>query len=533
MRKQADTTAPVVIVGGGPVGFGLAIDLGLRGIRSVVIERHLAPVPIPKGQNLTQRTMEHFHFWGAEDALRASRTIRREYGIGGMTTYRTLLSGIAHDWLQRELVRPFYYTDNERLPQYATEAVLRQRAAEIPAITTLIGWTATAVRQDELGAETDIVDADGNRRTLRSDFVVGCDGSRSLVREQAGLTQTKSDHDRLMVLLVFRSTGLHQLLERYPGKSFYNVLHPELDGYWKFFGRVDLGTTWFFHAPVPADTTRDNFDFQRFLHEAAGAEFDVAFDHIGFWDLRFAVADSYRQGRLFVAGDAAHSHPPYGGYGINSGFEDAANLSWKLAATLQGWGGPGLLDSYSAERQPVFASTARDFIEQSIFVDRDFLRRHDPARDLADFEAGWEERRSGARAEVNAFEPHYEGSPIVHGPDGALCSAVGRHAFPARAGHHLTPQVLSTGRNVYEELGSGFTLIELGAGDAGIAFARAASDLGVPLKVISDTPAGGREKYQAKLVLIRPDQFIAWVSDGLSDDRSEPARVLQRVVGAG
>jgi 2-polyprenyl-6-methoxyphenol hydroxylase-like FAD-dependent oxidoreductase len=218
MQNQADMTAPVVIVGGGPVGFGLAIDLGLRGIRSVVVERQLAPSPIPRGQNLTQRTMEHFHFWGAEDALRASRTIRREYGIGGMTTYRSLLSGITHDWLQRELVRPFYYTDNERLPQYATEAVLRRRAAEIPTITTLIGWTATAVRQNAHGAETDIVDADGRRRTLRSDFVVGCDGSRSLVREQAGLTQTKSDHDRLMVLLVFRSTGLHQLLARYPGK---------------------------------------------------------------------------------------------------------------------------------------------------------------------------------------------------------------------------------------------------------------------------------------------------------------------------
>ncbi|MDU6750878.1 MAG: FAD-dependent monooxygenase, partial [Bradyrhizobium sp.] len=310
----------------------------------------------------------------------------------------------------------------------APNTYLMTRAAELGAIETLIGWTCTAVRQDASGAETDIVDAAGRKRTLRSDFVVGCDGSRSLVREQAGLTQTRSDHDRLMVLLVFRSTELHQLLERYPGKSFFNVLHPALDGYWKFFGRVDLGSTWFFHAPVPADTTRDNFDFARFLHEAAGAKFDISFDHIGFWDLRFAVADNYRAGRLFIAGDAAHSHPPYGGYGVNSGFEDAVNLSWKLAATLQGWAGPGLLDSYGAERQPVFASTARDFIEQSILIDRDFLRRHDPARDRADFEAAWEERRSGARAEVNAFEPHYEGSPIVFGPPGSACSAIGGHA---------------------------------------------------------------------------------------------------------
>ena len=254
-----------------------------------------------------------------------------------------------------------------------------------------------------------------------------------------------------MVLLVFRSTGLHAHLARYPGKSFFCVLHPELGGYWKFFGRVDLGSTWFFHAPVPPGTTRDNFDFKTFLYEAAGAEFDVTFEHIGFWDLRFALADSYRAGRILIAGDAAHSHPPYGGYGVNSGLEDAVNLAWKLAAAVKGWAGPALLDSYDAERRPVFASTARDFIEKAIFVDRDFLARHDPTRDPVDFEAAWRERQSGARAEVNAFEPNYEGSPIVFGPEGGMSSAIGSHAYAARAGHHLAPQVLSSGKNVFEK----------------------------------------------------------------------------------
>ena len=101
-----------------------------------------------------------------------------------------------------------------------------------------------------------------------------------------------------------------------------------------------------------------------------------------------ALADSYGAGRVLIAGDAAHSHPPYGGYGVNSGLEDAVNLSWKLAATLQGWGGPHLLASYDAERRPVFASTARDFIEKSIFDDRDFLRRHDPVVDRAGSSSG-------------------------------------------------------------------------------------------------------------------------------------------------
>jgi 2-polyprenyl-6-methoxyphenol hydroxylase-like FAD-dependent oxidoreductase len=523
---SAKNDAPVIIVGGGPVGIGLAIDLGQRGIRSIVVERYLAPQPIPKGQNLTQRTMEHFHFWGAERELRAARTIPPEYGIGGMTLYGSLVSGYGYDWMQRELVRPFYFTSNERLPQYATEAVLRQRAAQIPAIETLYGFTCESVRQDADGAEVDIVDRHGDRKTLRAAYVVGCDGSRSIVRAQAGITQTLSDHDRLMVLLVFRSTGLHKLLERYPGKSYYCVLRPELDGYWKFFGRVDLGTTWFFHAPVPAGTNRENFDFRRFLHDAAGAEFDVEFEHIGFWELRFAVADSYRAGRLFIAGDAAHSHPPYGGYGVNSGFEDAANLSWKIAATLQGWGSSGLLDSYDAERRPVFASTVHDFIEKSIFRDRDFLRRHDPARDRADFESAWRERQSGAMVEVNVFEPNYEGSPIVLGPRDGVSSAVGKHAFPARPGHHLTPQPLSSGGSIFEELGSGFTLIDLGAPSAAAAFQVAAADFGIPLKLVRDSATGGREKYEAPLILVRPDQYVAWAGDD-----ADAGQVLRRAAG--
>jgi 2-polyprenyl-6-methoxyphenol hydroxylase-like FAD-dependent oxidoreductase len=108
MTASQQKDAQVVIVGGGPVGLGLAIELGQRGIRCVVVERYGSPQPIPKGQNLTQRTMEHFHFWGAERELRAARTIPPEYGIAGLTAYGTLLGAYHYDWLQRELVRPYY-----------------------------------------------------------------------------------------------------------------------------------------------------------------------------------------------------------------------------------------------------------------------------------------------------------------------------------------------------------------------------------------------------------------------------------------
>ena len=137
MNTPSATAAQIVIVGGGPVGLGLAIELGQRGVSCILVERYTSPQPIPKGQNLTQRTLEHFYFWGAEAELRAARTIPPDYGIGGMTSYGTLLSCYRYDWLQRELVRPYYFTDNERLPQYATEAVLRRRLGELQTVGTV------------------------------------------------------------------------------------------------------------------------------------------------------------------------------------------------------------------------------------------------------------------------------------------------------------------------------------------------------------------------------------------------------------
>ncbi len=518
-RNDAD----VLIIGGGPVGMGLAIELGQRGIRCVVVERHKQIQRIPKGQNLTQRTMEHFSRWGAEKQLRDARTIPPEYGIGGLTAYGTLLGRYSHDWLQRDLVRPYYYTANERLPQYATEAVLRARAEELDTVQTLFGWNAENVSQDDNGVSVAISERGGNERhTLRASYAVGCDGAHSSVRQQIGLSQTQTDHDRLMVLLVFRSIELHRLLERFPGKSYYKILHPELKGYWKFLGRVDLGHTWFFHAPVPLGTTAANFDFHGYLQEAIGASFSVEFEHIGFWDLRFALADSYRKGRVFIAGDAAHSHPPYGGYGVNSGLEDARNLGWKLAAAVQGWGTESLLDSYDAERRTVFRSTIDDFISKSIDADNRFLNAYSPEHDREAFEKAWMECAQGAAAEVQAFEPNYEGSPVVwqEATAGRVCSAKGSHRFEARPGHHLAPAVLSSDGNVYEALGTGFTLLAVGAAPEAVhSFAKAAARLKIPLSVIQVPLDGEVMRYKAPLILVRPDDYVSWV--GVSPDVSE------------
>jgi len=520
----------VVIVGGGPVGVALAVELGRRGISCALVEQRLVPQRIPKGQNLTQRTLEHFYFWGIVEELRAARVMPRGYPIGGIVAYGNLMSEYWIAPAQRSIVRPYYFQDNERLPQYETERVLRAKLAGLPQVRCFFGWSATKIEQDDRHARVTIIQEGAHRgEMLEADYVVGCDGARSIVREQAGIERSGSDFDQLMVLAVFRSRELHEGLKRFPQRSTYNALHPDLKGYWRFFGRIDVGEGWFFHAPVPPGTTAGNFDFKRLLHDAAGFEFACEFDHVGFWNLRVSVAETYQAGRVFIAGDAAHSHPPYGGYGLNNGLEDAVNLGWKLEALLRGWGGEALLASYSLERQPVFKETGEDFIAARIEQDRQFLERFSPERDRAAFERAWRERETDSAASVQQYEPNYEGSPVVIGPPGGRCGARGTHSFAARAGHHLAPQRLSSGHNVFEELGSGFTLLALDAADTAISgLEQVAMALGVPLKVIRDTRGGGREKYEAALVLVRPDQYVAWTGESLPADARQ---MIARCVG--
>jgi 4-hydroxyisophthalate hydroxylase len=534
----------VAIVGGGPVGVALAVELGQRAIPCVLIERHLQPQRIPKGQGLTNRTLEHFYFWRCVDELRAARVMPPGYPIGNVTTYGTLASPYFHALGTRGSqgrgaeVQDFYFQRNERLPQYCTEAVLRDRLKQLPSVTTLFSWTAERVEQDAAGTSITIrpsIEGEGpfyswsadteqqtsagdsgveGRRVLRSKYAVGCDGGKSLVRESMGIDRGGRNFDQRMVLAVFRSTELHEFTHRFPPATTYRVMKPELQGYWQFFGRIDVGEGFFFHAPVPASATPDNFDYLGLLHDAAGFPFHAEFDHIGFWDLRIMVASQYSLGRMFIAGDACHQHPPYGGFGLNTGLEDAVNLGWKLGATLQGWGGQRLLDSYDQERRPIFEETGEAMIAGGIERDRAWLERYNPTRNRAEFEQAWAEYAASWGMRPQAYEPHYEGSSVVMGPDDAVCSIHGRMSFKAEAGHHLAPQSLSSGRNVYEELSDGFTLLALDVDESAVQLLKAAAEqMSVPLKVIRDTFTGGRAQYASHFVLVRPDQYVVWAAD--------------------
>jgi 2-polyprenyl-6-methoxyphenol hydroxylase-like FAD-dependent oxidoreductase len=523
--------AQVVIVGGGPVGVGLAIELGQRGISCLLVERRVGLHNIPKGQNLSPRTLEHFWFWGVLDELRAKRIMPKEVPASGVTGYKSLMS---EHWFAipgREITNRYYFQENDRLPQYEMESVLRARMESLPGVSARWGWSARGIAQDAGGVRVTLArDGSGETEVVEADYCVGCDGGHSAVREQIGIERGGSDFEQLMVLAVFRSRELHEIFgRRFPVRSTYRVLTPELKGYWQFFGRIDVGEGWFFHSPIPNDTDRKNYDAHALIEKVVGVPFKAEYDHVGFWDMRIAVAERYQVGRVFIAGDAAHSHPPYGGFGVNNGLEDATNLGWKLAARLQGWGGDALLASYGEERRAIFKETAEDFIAARMAHEASVLDRFSPEKDLEAFKKAWAGMTDDGSARIATYAPHYSGSPVVMGPPGARSSAHGTHTFEAHAGHHLPPQKLSSGRNVYEELGAGFALLAFD-GDAGIvaAFQRAAHELGVPLRVVTDTYAGGREAYGARLVLVRPDQFIAWAGD---NPPMPPREMLAKAVG--
>ena len=521
---MVEQTAEVIIAGGGPVGVGLAIDLAQRGHDVLVVEKYSRPQLVPKGQNLTSRTMEHLAAWGADQIARLKRPTARSTGNGGLNCYKTLLSGYHYGWLNRESVRSFYYQDVERLPQYVTEDALRERASELPNIRWMSNHEAVSCSTEGKFATVRICDREtDSTNDLRAQFLIGCDGSHSVIRRSANISQTMNDHDRKMALVVFRSTELDQLLSELPNSAFYNALDPKLEGYWKFIGRVNSDGEWFFHAPVPQDATKDSFDFPGYLHETVGREFSLQISYVGFWDLRFAVADSYQSGSVLIAGDAAHSHPPYGGYGINTGFEDARNLGWKLSYVLRGIAPESLLQSYTNERQPVFRSTSEHFIEHLIEDDKLFLNQWDGKEQEPGFEDAWNGRTTN-HITVTQYEPNYRGSCNIVENDStdASPSAVGQHSMVARPGHHLSPP--PSHPNFQAALEHDFVLLHKKEVDLrGIK--NQANETCIPLKfMMFDTEAC--KHWEADWILLRPDHFVA--AKGSTDDI--PPDLLSRVI---
>src|SRR5262249_55980151 len=192
---------------------------------------------IPKGQNLTQRTLEHFYFWGCVDEVRAQRLLPPEVPASGIVAYRNLMTDYWHTFEGREILAQYYFQKNDRLPQYLFENVLRKRMASLPRIDVRYGWAAQTIEQDEHGVRVGLVHeaVGGEREMLEADYVVGCDGAHSVVREQAGIRREGTDFDQLMVLAVFQSREFDAgVNKRFPIRSTYRVMDPALNGYWQF-----------------------------------------------------------------------------------------------------------------------------------------------------------------------------------------------------------------------------------------------------------------------------------------------------------
>ena len=408
----------------------------------MLVERYAQPQPIPKGQNLTQRTMEHFHFWGAEDAaargahdparLRHRRPDRLRHAAGRYS----------YDWLQRELVRPYYFTDNERLPQYATEAVLRRRAAELPSVETLYGWSAVDLRRTPTACTSTIAERDGDgRRTLRGATWSAATAAARRCASRPASRRPCTDHDRLMVLLVFRSHGLHELLERYPGKSFYNVLQPDAGGLLEILRprrpghargsstrrcrRAPRRTT----STSPATCTRPSA--RNSTSTSSTSASGTCASPSPTVPRRPRLHRRRRRPQPSALWRLRHQHRPRG----------CAQPRLEARRRAAGLGRRRLLDSYDAERRPVFASTARDFIAKSIETDRPFLanlRSRDATGRRSKRE--WQARAQGAARGQRLRAATTKARRSSSGPPGGDRSAVGSHRFEARAGHHLAPR---------------------------------------------------------------------------------------------
>ena len=416
---------PVLIVGGGPVGLALAGDLGWRGIRSVLIEQSDGSIYQPRMDLVGIRTMEFCRRWGLVPAVEGS-PYPRDYAQDNV--YLTSLTG--HE-LARERFPGIGQAPppkdspqrRERCPQNMFDPILRAFAASQPSVTLRYRTRLVSFEQN-----ADLVTAvvenagTGAREEIKSRYIVGCDGARSLVRETLGIRMSGNPVLTYTTNVIFRCPHLLALHDK--GKAYRHIfIGPE--GTWATIVAINGRDEWRFSLIGGAEqheyTTEE---IKAAIRRAVGCDFEFEILSVLPWVRRELVAERYRNGRGFIAGDAAHVMSPTGGFGMNTGIGDAVDLSWKLAAMIEGWGGDGLLDSYGAERQPV---GARNVAEASGNLRRMLsVGRHADLLDATPQGEATRQRVGREFSETMRREWHtlgihlgyrYEGSPICW-PDG-------------------------------------------------------------------------------------------------------------------
>jgi 2-polyprenyl-6-methoxyphenol hydroxylase-like FAD-dependent oxidoreductase/sugar lactone lactonase YvrE len=539
---------PVLIAGGGPVGLTLAMDLAWRGVKSIVLESRLDLPPNPRCNTTNARSMEVFRRLGCADAIRAAGlpadhctdvVYMTTMNGAEFTRYRRPTPqewregrpvGIGSDWPTPE---PQHF-----ISQLYMEPPLRAHAVQQHGVDLRLGVELGSFTQDDRGVSAEVRDAQtGASGVIRAAYLVGADGSNSRVRRDIGARLEGIPKIADSVTLFIRAPRLTELWREHPGWMY------------RFLGGVivvaiDGRDEWLVHTHVPPGQTLEAFDPEPAMFAAIGEAFAYEVVSEARWTARAMVVNKYREGRVFLAGDAAHLWIPMGGFGMNSGIGDAASLGWLLAGVQQGWLDAKALDAYGIERSSLGEKVAMQAVKWG--RDMGVLLRPEPAvrEGLLTSAAARAEYETQVRA-VNTSEWQsvgmmlgfaYTGSPLIaydgaEPPPFVLDDYRESSAPGARA-----PHLWRAGRptlSLHDQFGTGFTLLRIGAdAPSGTALIEAARARGVPLTVLEVPEPEAVRKYEAfGLVLVRPDQHIAWRSRGEIVDAGDAGAILDRITG--
>ncbi len=539
MEKMTLHRPRVLIVGAGPVGLALAIELGHRAIPCLLIERNDRVGYAPRAKTTNVRTREHFRRWGIADTLRKASPLGMDYPSN--VVFCTRLSGFELTRFENALYcapgrNPLYSEHSQWVPQYTVEEVMRAHAQSLPGVELRFNCELKSFTQD--GERVQAVARDllrGEDLAIDAEFLVGADGARSMVRDAIGAKMQGSYGLSRNYNVVFRAPGLAQAHKLGPAIMYWQVNGdtPSL------IGPMDRGDKWFFMPTAVREGWKlDAAEAPAMIRQATGIDLPYEVLSTDEWVASRFLGDSYRDRRVFLAGDACHLHPPFGGYGMNMGVSDGVDLGWKLAAVLQGWGGAQLLDSYERERRPVHdmvldeAVTNHSMLGHQLW--KDGMDGDDAAGAALRGEVGGRIQASKMRefATLGVMLGYrYDDSPVIV-PDGSHAPG---HDFvnyvpTSRPGSRAPHAWMHDGSSLFDHFGEGFTLlVSKDAPSAAVDQARVqALKANVPLKVLQPHEAGIAELYPTRFTLIRPDQHVAWRGNAWP---SSAVGILEQVTG--